>query len=384
MRFIHTADWHLGRLFYGVHLTDDQACVLDELVALAKDACVDAILIAGDIYDRAVPPPDAVRLLDDVLSRLVMEMNTSVILIGGNHDSPDRLSFGSRVLAGQGLNICGSVNKDVECVSLHDEHGPLHVYPIPYAEPPRVREILESDEIHDQDSAMRALTARVRQIQPGGARSILLAHAFVRGGKETESERPLSVGGADLVSSDCFQGFNYVALGHLHRPQNAGGDTICYSGSLMKYSFSEADQPKSVRLVEMDGQGVCTVESIPLNPLRDVRRIKGYLKELLRNPDPSKSREDYLMVTLLDTDAILDARGQLLEVYPNVLHMERPHLALSADRTTRRTDHRKLNDLDLFSAFFSQVTGEELNDRHEAAYESVVTELRLAEREAEQ
>lgn len=384
MRFIHTADWHLGRLFYGVHLTDDQAHVLDELVALVQDSRVDAILIAGDIYDRAVPPPDAVRLLDDVLSRLVLDMKVTVSVIGGNHDSPDRLSFGSRVLAGQGLNISGSVDKDVHCVTVHDEHGPMRIYPIPYAEPPRVREMLESEEIRDQESAMQGLIARVRQAHPAGVRSVLMAHAFVRGGKETESERPLSVGGADAVGADCFEGFNYVSLGHLHRPQNAGGEMIRYAGSLMKYSFSEADQPKSVNLVEMDARGACTVEPIPLNPRRDVRQIKGYLKDLLTRPDLTKSLEDYLMVTLLDTDAILDARGKLLEVYPNLLHLERPHLALSADRATHRPDHRKLNDLDLFSAFFHQVTGEELSHRHEVAYESVVNELRLSDREAVQ
>lgn len=384
MRFIHTADWHLGRLFYGLHLTDDQAYVLDELVALVKDSRADAILIAGDIYDRAVPPPDAVRLLDEVLSRLVLDLEVAVIVIGGNHDSPDRLSFGSRVLSGQGLNIYGAVNKHLDSITLHDEHGPIPIYPIPYAEPPRVREALESGEIRDQESAVQALVDRVRQSHPEGVRSILIAHAFVRGGTETESERPLSVGGADVVATDCFRGFDYVALGHLHRPQTAGSDTVRYSGSLMKYSFSESDQPKSVNLVEMDGHGACSVEAIPLTPRRDVRGIKGYLKELLNNPDPGKSREDYLMVTLLDTDAILDARGKLLEVYPNVLHLERPHLALSADKAAYRVDHRKLNDLDLFSAFFSQVTGEELSDRHEAAYEGVVNELRLAEREADQ
>lgn len=381
MRFIHTADWHLGRLFYGVHLTEDQAYILDELVSLAKDARVDAVIIAGDIYDRAVPPPDAVRLLDGVLSRLVLDLKVGVTAIGGNHDSPDRVAFGSRVLAGQGLNILGAVDSTVQCVTLHDQHGSIRVYPIPYADPATVREKLESDEIRDQQTAVTAIIERTRGNHPPGGRSILVAHSFVRGGKEAESERPLSVGGADQVSSESFAGFDYVALGHLHRPQTTGSETIRYSGSLLKYSFSEADQPKSVDLVDMDATGACTIERITLTPRRDVRCVKGYLKDLMSNPDPTKSRNDYLMATLLDTDAILDAQGKLQQVYPNMLHIDRPHLALSSDREAHRPDHRKLNDLDLFAAFYAEVTGEQLGLKHKTAYEEVVTQVRLQERE---
>jgi DNA repair protein SbcD/Mre11 len=383
MRFIHTGDWHLGRLMHGEHLTEDQAHVLEQLKRLALDYRPDALLISGDVYDRAVPPPDAVALLDDFLSQLVLDLNVAVIVIAGNHDSPNRLQFGSRVLAGQRLHVFGSVS-NAATVTLADRHGLVTFYAVPYAEPVSIREKLQSDTIVDHDSAMAAVTDALEAGTVSGQRTVLLAHAFVAGCAPAESERPLSVGGAETVDASRFQGFHYVALGHLHRPQTAGSDRIHYPGSLLKYSFSEVEHAKRVNLVEMDGQGRCRVERIPLTPKRDVRKIQGFLEELVRNPDPDKSSEDYLMVTLLDTGAILDAMGRLKEVYPNVLHVERACLTPAGNPDGNRTDHRKLNDMDLFAAFFSQVTGTDLGEAEAAAYESIVDDLRRREREAAQ
>ncbi|MBI3948903.1 MAG: exonuclease SbcCD subunit D [Acidobacteria bacterium] len=382
MRFIHTADWHLGRLFHGRHLTDDQAHVLNQLVDLVNDAKADALLIAGDIYDRAVPPPEAVTLLDDILSRVAKGLNVPVILIAGNHDSPHRLAFGSRLLATEGLHIFGSLAPEIMPVVLHDGAGPVYIYSLPYAEPSVVRECLACDTIQDHNTAMRALLARVREIHPPGQRSILVTHAFVAGGQESESERPLSVGGASTVDPACFQGFHYVALGHLHRPQTASSDSIRYSGSLLKYSFSEANHVKSVHLVEMDAQGNCQVERLSLTPRRDLRCLEGYLADLLQGPEAGESRDDYIMVTLLDTGAILDAIGKLREVYPNVLHIERPFLMTGGQVRGLRTDHRTMDDAQLFSQFFSQVTGEDLTKEQAAAFASIVNAMRRRQREA--
>jgi exonuclease SbcD len=265
---------------------------------------------------------------------------------------------------------------------VRDHAGPVHFYALPYAEPSIVRERLSTDSIAVHEEAVRALVERVRLIHPPGERSILLAHAFVAGGKETESERPLSVGGTDKVDCSCFEGFNYVALGHLHRPQTAGGPQIRYAGSLLKYSFSEVDHKKTVNLVEMDDSGECHVETLSLTPRRDVRRIEGYLKDILNGPESGHSREDYVMVTLLDTGAILDVMGKLREVYPNVLHVERPCLDFGSGAARDRVDHRKLNDADLFADFFSQVAGKDLTDAEAAAYELIVDDLRRREREA--
>src|SRR3954464_6712037 len=254
MRFLHTADWHLGRLFHGVHLTDDQRHVLNQVVEIARDSRPDVVLVAGDIYDRAVPPPEAVELLDEILSRLVIELKLPVVLIAGNHDSPGRLHFGSRLLAERRLYVTGHLPARCEALVLEDAHGPVSFYAIPYAEPSTVRQCLECPEVTDHNAAMAAILARVRENCPVSPRSVIVAHAFVAGGQECESERPLSVGGAGTVDVSCFAGFDYVALGHLHRPQkiHCPGGLVQYSGSLLKYSFDEADHSKSVTLVEMD------------------------------------------------------------------------------------------------------------------------------------
>ncbi len=382
MRFIHTADWHLGRLFYQTSLTEDQAHVLDDLVRLAREEKVDALVVAGDVYDRSVPPADAVRLLDDVLCRLLLDLGIPVIVIAGNHDSPERLGFGSRILAAGKLNMVSSVEKTVHCVTLADSVGPVHFYSMPYAELATIRERFGDTEAPDHQAAVRLLLKSVQDRTHPGQRAVLIGHAFVQGGKETESERPLLVGGADRIDPECFRGFSYVALGHLHRPQTVGGETIHYSGSLLKYSFSEVDHTKVVNMVEIDEKGSCRVEKIPLTPKRDVRRIQGYLRDLLTDPESGKNREDYIVATILDKGAILDVMGKLREVYPNVKHVERPALVTSGRDDRPRVDHRKLNDLQLFDSFCMEMTGEPLSDEQRAAYESVVDDLRRRQREA--
>lgn len=384
MRFLHTADWHLGRIFYGVHLTDDQAWVLDDLIRLASDSRAEAVLVSGDIYDRAVPPPDAVKLLDETLSRLVLGLRIPVILIAGNHDSPERLGFASQVLAARNLHLAGVLSPNPVCVTLKDRYGPVCVHALPYAEPPLVRERLGREDICDHDSAMKALVERVKQSQPTGARSVLVAHAFVAGSEGSESERSLSVGGAGTVSSGCFDGFDYVALGHLHRPQRAGADNIQYAGSLLGYSFSEASHAKSVNLVDLDAAGKCSVERVPLSPRHAIRCIRGSFSELLSGPESGQSPEDYLMAVLTDRGPILDARGKLSLVYPNLLHIERPYLAEGGEEQVRGPgrDHRGLSDLELFRAFFSQVTGEDLNPEQAKAYAHIAENVHRDEREA--
>ena len=384
MRLLHTADWHLGRLFHGTHLTDDQAHVLGQLVGICKDQRPDAVLVAGDIYDRAVPPPEAVELLDEILSELVLGLKLPVIMIAGNHDSPGRLHFGSKLLDGQRLHVRGHLRADCSPIVLRDEHGPVYIYPIPYAEPAIVRNCLESEAVVDHDSGMRALLAKVRESHSKGARSVLVAHAFVAGGQACESERPLSVGTAGTVDASCFGEFNYVALGHLHRPQRVSfdGSLIHYSGSLLKYSFDEADHAKGVTLVELNADGTCQTHSIPLTPRRDVRRISGTLAQLLNFPSENGHREDYLEVTLTDEGPVFDAVGRLREVYPNVAQLARAKLTGDGGLAKTVADHRAMSEVELFRAFYQHVAGKALEPAHEAAFIATVEEARRAEREA--
>lgn len=382
MRYIHTADWHLGRLFHGLHLTDDQDYLLKQFVDLAREARPDAVLVAGDVYDRAVPPPEAVEVLDEVLARLVGDLGIPVVMIAGNHDSPNRINFCSRLLARQGLHVVGMLEAVAEPIVLQDTHGPVAIHALPYAEPSMVRACVGLDGIGTHDDAMRACVARVLENHPKEMRSVLVAHAFVAGGAEAESERPLSVGGAGTVDAGCFDPFDYVALGHLHRPQAAGRDVVRYSGSLMKYSFSEVDDRKSVYLVEMDQDGACRMESVSLTPRRDLRHIKGYLKDLLEHPDTTANREDYLLVTLLDDGALLDAMGRLREIYPNVLHVERPALETTGEWRGAHADRRRMDVTELFDAFFEQVTGHALNNEQRSAFAHIIGRMEQNAREA--
>ncbi|HEY2587505.1 MAG TPA: exonuclease SbcCD subunit D [Tepidisphaeraceae bacterium] len=381
MRFVHTADWHLGRIFFGVHLTADQAHVLDQIVDLVKSSGAGALVVAGDVFDRSVPPPDAVDLLDDVLSRLALDIGVPVILIAGNHDSPQRLQFGARLLRSRHLHIFGGLTSDISAVTLEDEAGPIDFYGLPYAEPPVVRQCFEDEEVVDHHTAMRRCVRAVEAIHSNGRRRVLIAHAFVQGGSACESERPLTVGGAGTVDPACFDGFHYVALGHLHDPQQFAEGRVRYSGSLLRYSFTEGQQ-KAAKVVEIDGKGKCTVEVVPLVPMRQIRTITGTFEEILRGPQDGQAREDYLNVVVTDRGAILDAMTKIRQVYPNALHLERPSLTSAIDGNGSRPDHTKMTDAELFGDFFRQVAGEPLTEAQSAAFATVIDAMRQREREA--
>ncbi|MBA4742860.1 MAG: exonuclease SbcCD subunit D [Azoarcus sp.] len=380
MRFLHTADWHLGRLFHGRSLIEDQVHVLDRFVALVRDVRPDAVLIAGDVYDRAVPPAEAVNLLDDTLSRIVLGEGVPVVLIAGNHDSAERLGFGARLFADHGLTIAGRIDAAPVVVPFEDAHGRVMVHALPYADPAQVRDIL-GVEITGHDAAMAALVARARAAHPAGARSVLVAHAFVAGGSESESERPLSVGGSGTVDAAHFAGFDYVALGHLHRPQRAGADHVQYSGSLLKYSLSEVDHAKSVSLVELGAAGETTIERIALEPLRDLRRVSGTLDDVLGAAARDGARDDYVFASLTDRGALLDPMARLREVYPNVLGCERTVLSGFGGGAARRARSRKLDTRALFADFFREVAGEPLDAAQSAALDEALEGLARDARE---
>lgn len=375
MRFIHTSDWHLGRLFYGEYLTDEQAHILDQFVDLVRDVRPDAIVIAGDIYDRGVPPTGAVELLDEIISRILLDCHTPVIAIAGNHDSPERIGFGNKLLARQGLHVVGPLTGTYQPVTLADEHGPVYFVPLTYAEPATVRLNLAAEEASDHTAAMACYIRHATQAVPAGARKVAVAHAFLTGGEPSESERPLSVGGSSMVNASLFSSFHYTALGHLHRPQAVGAPHIRYSGSLMKYSFAEAGHKKGVYLVEMDKAGAVRIETVELRPRRDVRCIKGMFQDLMKGPQNNENREDYILAELHDKLPVLDALGQLRSIYPNVLSIDPRYRASGGENGGTAVDHRKLTEKDLFAAFAEQMTGTALSAEQTAALEGVLEEL---------
>ncbi|MGO1296387.1 MAG: exonuclease SbcCD subunit D [Vibrio sp.] len=375
MKFLHTSDWHLGRQFHNVSLLDDQAVILNQIVQYMTDNPVDALVIAGDIYDRSVPPANAIELLDQILNRLCQELNVPVIMIPGNHDGAARLAFGSRHMRDAGLHIIANFDQMLEPVILSSaEAGEVAFYGMPYHDPEVVRHAYQVS-VSTHDEAHQLLCEKIINTFNPSQHHVLLSHCFVDGAIESDSERPLSIGGSDRVSHEHFLPFDYVALGHLHQPQKKGCDFIRYSGSLMKYSFSEQHQKKGMTLVTFDKQGFVGSDSIPLTSPHDMRIIEGELNTIIANAASDSKPNDYLLIRLTDQHAILDPMEKLRQVYPNVLHIEKPGMLIGVDQpiTSQRL---KRSEADMFADFFNEAQQAELTPAQSEAIAAVIHELK--------
>ncbi len=372
MRLLHTSDWHLGRQFHGASLLQEQAAALDRIVALAAEAEVDAVLIAGDLYDRAIPPAEAVQLFNDTLARL-SRGGAAVVAIAGNHDSHVRVSIYDPLLSAFGVTIRGDVRRAAEPVLVTPRRGgaPVAIYPLPYLEPsvdgPLLAALSEAGEAADsaprlshQEVTRRALE-RIRQDRANRPeqRSVLVAHTFVAGGETSESERELTVGNVDRVSVDTFAGFDYVALGHLHGSQQLDGPRVAYSGTPLPYSFSEQHQTKSVRIMELDAGGAAAVEIVPLGVGRPLRTLEGPIEALCSDPRHDDARHAWVRVILTDDDLPLQAMARLRQRFPHVAELRhRPAERLRASADQRQKQVRQAGSpLDLALAFFSDQQG---------------------------
>ena len=374
MRLLHTSDWHLGRQFHGASLLQEQAAALDRIVALAAEAEVDAVLIAGDLYDRAIPPAEAVQLFNDTLARL-SRAGAAVVAIAGNHDSHVRVSIYDPLLSAFGVTIRGDVRRAAEPVLVTPRRGgaPVAIYPLPYLEPSVDGPLLAAlgEAAHDeaagtparlshQEVTRRALE-RIRQDRANRPeqRSVLVAHTFVAGGETSESERELTVGNVDRVSVDTFAGFDYVALGHLHGSQQLDGPRVAYSGTPLPYSFSEQHQTKSVRIIELDAGGTAAVEIVPLGVGRPLRTLEGPIEALCSDPRHDDARHAWVRVILTDDDLPLQAMARLRQRFPHVAELRhRPAERLRASADQRQQQVRQAGSpLDLALAFFSDQQG---------------------------
>ncbi len=377
MKFIHTADWHLGKLFYGEYLTEEQEWILkNQFLPLLDEEKPDVLILAGDVYDRSVPPTEAVELFDEMVSEIVGKRHIPFIVISGNHDSAERLSFAGRILRDSGLYMCGDL-KQIKPITLQDEFGEIAFVPLPYGEPGKVREALGA-EVHTHEEAEKALSDFLSSQIPEGKRKIAIAHEFVTGGKESDSERPLSVGGTDQISGSVFSAYNYTALGHLHEPQKAGGtDLIRYSGSLLKYSFSETAHKKGIISGYIDGSGRVETNFIPMIPRRDVRIIQGTFEELMKAEDPAK--DDFLMAELMDEGPVIDGMARLRTKYPNMmtLHSRRK---ISAGEGNRNFDlTKKIDALEMFRTFYKEFQEREFTEEEEEYMKKIWADLQKEE-----
>ncbi len=361
MKFIHTSDWHIGRLFQNIALLDDQLYVLQQVKSYAIEHKVDAVIIAGDIFDRSVPPAEAVDALNNFLEQLTIELSIPVILISGNHDSAKRLGFGAKHMQQAGLHILSNLTDITKPITIESDTGPVNFYGIPYHDPVEVREAFDCD-VKTYDEAHIHLVDRINAVRSTDIPSVLISHCFIDGADESESERPLSIGGADRVSYDPLKSFDYVALGHLHAPQYKGFEHIRYSGSLLKYSFSEYKQKKGVTLVEVGQTGLVSHQHLALTPQHDLRVLEGTLAGILDDATTDTHKQDYLLIKLTDKNDILDPMGQLRQVYPNTLQLERTQFTFASGSRLVADVGLKRTEQQVFTDFFEQVTGNELSE----------------------
>ena len=353
MKFLHLADLHLGKRVNGFSMLEDQAHILRQILAILDDEQPDGVLIAGDVYDKSVPSVEAVELLDGFLTELCAR-GVPVLLISGNHDSPERLAFGGRVMDSCGIHISPVYDGALAPVTLQDAFGPVHIWLLPFVKPAHVRRWFPDADIESYTDAVAEAIAHM-DIDTA-ARNVLVTHQFVTGGTRSGSEE-LSVGGTDNVDSGVFAPFDYVALGHLHGAQHIGRETIRYAGSPLKYSFSEARQHKSVTVVTLGEKGDVQVRTVALTPLRELREIRGSYDELTARSfyEHTTYRSDYLHLILTDEQDVFDAMSRLRTIYPYLMTLDYDNARTRAAggmsvpaETERRTP------LELFEALYQR------------------------------
>lgn len=362
MRFFHLSDLHLGKQVHEFSMLEDQAHILQQVLRHANTEQPDCVLIAGDVYDRSVAPMEALRLLDDFLVGL-SALSIPVYIIPGNHDAPERLAFAARLLRGAGVHIAPAYAGRLSHHVLRDAHGEVDLYLLPFLRPNMVRPYFPDRELGSWTQAVRAALS---QVQPApGRRSVLVAHQFVTGGQTSDSEE-FAVGGADNVDAACFEGFDYVAMGHLHRPQSLGRDSLRYCGSPLKYSFSEAGHQKSLTVVDLGPTGEALVRALPLSPLRDLVEIRGSYAQLMSKPYYDQlNLNHYYHITLTDSQDQPDALHKLRLVYKNLMLLDYER-HLTGSQGALLPAQEQMSPLQLFEALYEEQHGQPLSGEQRA------------------
>lgn len=364
MKFIHLSDLHLGKRVNEFSMIEDQAYILKKILGIIRDEEPDGVLIAGDIYDKSIPSVEAVELFDDFLKRLAGQ-KVPVFIISGNHDSPERLAFGAELIKLSGIHISPAYSGRVEPISLKDNYGAVHIYMLPFIKPVHVRSVFPEETVESYTDAVRAAISHM-DIQES-ERNILVTHQFVTGAQRSDSE-DICVGGADNVDVSVFDGFDYVALGHIHGPQSAGRERARYCGTPLKYSFSEANHHKSVTILELKEKGNLVIRAVELSPLRDMRELKGTYEELTNRKNYEGTRvDDYLHITLTDEEDIVDAMGKLRVIYPNLMKLDYDNRRTRENRelTGGETEESR-TPLELIMDFYEKQNNQPMNEKQKA------------------
>lgn len=377
MKLIHLSDLHIGKRVNEFSMIEDQKYILAQILDVVKHEQADGVILAGDIYDKAVPPAEAVTVFDEFLVGL-SELDVNVFVISGNHDSAERLQFGARLMRVRGIFLSSVYEGEEEPVRVEDEYGEVGVFLLPFVKPAVVKRVFEGEVIGSYEDAVRAAVAHMNVDE--GKRNILVAHQFVTGASRCESEE-LAVGGVDQVDAAVFEKFDYVALGHLHSPQHVGRHEVRYCGTPLKYSFSEAAQEKSVTVVELRRKGDVEIRKVPLRPVRDMRKIRGsYMEVTAREFYRGMNVEDYFQVTLTDEEDVLDGMQKLRSIYPNLMRLEYDNKRTRESRAVEgAVDVEEKSEMELAAEFYELQNNQEMSEGQRGLLGKIIEELQGSE-----
>nr|WP_300789546.1 exonuclease SbcCD subunit D [uncultured Acetatifactor sp.] len=381
MKFLHISDLHIGKRVNEFSMTEDQKYILNQILRIAEQERAEAVLIAGDVYDKSMPSAEAVQIFDWFLTGLA-DLGKTVIAVSGNHDSPERIAFGGELMRGRGVYVSPVYRGEALEVALRDEYGDISVHLLPFLKPATLRHALEGRQEEEEnrlpESYQEALEIAVKRMEIDvKKRNILVAHQFVTGAGRCDSEE-VSVGGLDNVDASVFDDFDYVALGHIHSPQSVGRETVRYCGTPLKYSFSEAEQEKSVTVLEMGEKGDVVLSTVPLVPLRDMRKIRGSYGEVMsRSFYQDTNTEDYVQITLTDEEDIPDGLQKLRTVYPNLMQVAYDNSRTRQDRTVEAAEQaERKSELELFGEFFELQNNQPMSAEQAAYMEKLIADLK--------
>ena len=373
MKIMHLSDLHIGKKVNEYSMLQDQIYILKEILHTIDDEKVETVIIAGDVYDRSLPPNEALELFDEFLYQL-SSRNVNVFVISGNHDSPERISYGGRMMTENKIFLSPVYDGNVKPITLNDDYGEVNFYLLPFVRPADIRRYFPDENIENYIDAVKVAIDNMNV--DFNERNILVTHQFVTGAELSESEN-IIVGGTDNVSGEVFDGFDYVALGHIHREQTVGKDNIRYCGTPLKYSFSEAKNIKSVTILDFNDKGNIEYSKIPLTPLRDMREIRGTYYELtLKSNYESTNTEDYLHITLTDEEDIPDAIGKLRSIYPNIMKLDYDNLRTRGSGTVDAIENiESKSPFELFANLFKQQNNQDMSEEQEEIMRNLIDKI---------
>lgn len=373
MKIMHLSDLHIGKKVNEYSMLQDQIYILKEILQIIDNEKVDTVIIAGDVYDRSLPPNEALGLFDEFLYQL-SGRNVNVFVISGNHDSPERISYGGRMMTENKIFLSPVYDGNVKPITLNDDYGEVNFYLLPFVRPADIRRYFPDENIENYTDAVKVAIDNMNV--DFNERNILVTHQFVTGAELSESE-DIIVGGTDNVSGEVFDGFDYVALGHIHREQTVGKDNIRYCGTPLKYSFSEAKHIKSVTILDFNDKGNIEYSKIPLTPFRDMREIRGTYYELtLKSSYESTNTEDYLHITLTDEEDIPDAIGKLRSIYPNIMKLDYDNLRTRGSGTVDAIENiESKSPFELFADLFKQQNNQDMSEEQEEIMRNLIDKI---------